>query len=58
MILFLRIFLIGLIFYLIFSSFIRHAGKSNEPANIEKDDNSKRVSKKTGEYVDYEEMKK
>jgi hypothetical protein len=59
MILLLRIFLIGLIFYLILNSFSKYAGKSDGSFNNrEKDSNNKRISKETGEYVDYEEIKK
>jgi hypothetical protein len=59
MILFLRIILIGLISYLIFSSFLQNARKGHKtagsPGQAEK---SKHISKKTGEYIDYEETDK
>jgi hypothetical protein len=58
MILLFRIFLIGLIFYLIFSSFLLYGGSRNKTTADEKSDNSKRISKETGEYVDYEEINK
>ncbi|HZL76345.1 MAG TPA: hypothetical protein VFB97_01465 [Bacteroidales bacterium] len=59
MILFLRVFLIGLIFYLIFRSFSLFAGNSDKSSGTpEKAKNSKHISKKTGEYIDYEETDK
>jgi hypothetical protein len=58
MILLFRIFLIGLIFYLIFRSFLLYGGSRNKTTADEKSDNSKRISKETGEYVDYEEINK
>lgn len=58
MVLLLRVFLIGLAVYLIVRSFFLY-GK--ETGGREKDNKStgvsKKVSKDTGEYVDYEEIK-
>jgi len=59
MILLLRIILVGVIIYLLVRSFTRYfreeEGKRQEPENK----NSaaiKKISKKTGDYVDYEEI--
>jgi hypothetical protein len=58
-----RYILIGIIGYLIIRSFINFGKAGNSSAKIhqpEKKDNvhSKKVSRKTGEYIDYEEIKK
>jgi hypothetical protein len=57
-----RFILVSLIFYLLIRSFVRH-GKAEDSvkgrSGPEKGDkiSSKGVSKKTGEYIDYEEIK-
>jgi hypothetical protein len=58
-----RYILIGIIGYLIIRSFINFGKVGNSSAKIrqpEKKDkvHSKKVSRKTGEYIDYEEIKK
>jgi len=58
-----RFFLIGLIIFLIFRSFASSTGgeqNSSQPPREPKkpDPSSKKVSKRIGEYVDYEEVKK
>jgi hypothetical protein len=59
MILLLRILLIGLIFYLIFRSFVQHTGNGRKTAGRhEQTEKGKHISKKTGEYIDYEETDK
>ena len=56
MILLLRVLLIGLIFYLIFRSFSQYAGSRDKSAGShEQAKNGRHISKKTGEYIDYEE---
>ena len=62
MILLIRIGLICLIGYLIARSFARYGEdgtKSSEPGNGIKEEKtpSKKISKKVGEYIDYEELK-
>ncbi len=54
-----RIFLIGLIIYLLFRSFFRYFHGEEENREIHKEKRSpdiKKVSKEVGEYVDYEEV--
>jgi hypothetical protein len=59
MILLFRAVLIGLIFYLLFMAFSRYADSGNEhSAEKQKVKNNKRISKDTGEVIDYEELKK
>jgi len=59
MILLLRVFLIGLIFYLIFRSFSQFAGNGDKTTGSrEKAEKGKHISKDTGEYIDYEETDK
>jgi hypothetical protein len=59
MILLFRAFLIGLIIYLLFTAFSRYADSGNEhSAEKQNVKNGKRISKDTGEVVDYEELKK
>ena len=63
MILLIRIFLICLIIYLIFRSFSKYSEESEGPVkNPEHRKNDsipvKKVSKKVGEYVEYEEIDK
>jgi hypothetical protein len=59
MILLLRVLLIGLIFYLIFRSLLPHAGNGGKTAGSHKQtEKGKHISKKTGEYIDYEETDK
>jgi hypothetical protein len=55
-----RFFLIGLIVYLIIRSFMRLGEKSETERQKEKFDHNetKKVSKNIGEYVDFEEIKK
>ena len=61
MIILLRIFLIGLIIYLLFRSFFRYfsTGEESREAHEEKrSPDIKRISKDVGEYVDYEDLDK
>lgn len=54
-----RIFLIGLIIYLLFRSFFRYFQGEEEKREIHEEKQSpdiKKVSKEVGEYVDYEEV--
>jgi hypothetical protein len=58
-----RIFLIGLIVYLIIRPFLKH-GKDKEPVTGQQDsggagrNESKKIPKSVGEYVDFEELDK
>ena len=58
MVLLLRVFLIGLIVYLLVRSFFLYGkeenGQEEDRKNSKKD---KKISKDTGDYVDYEEVK-
>jgi hypothetical protein len=58
----LRIFLIGLIIYLLFRSFFHlgeSSGRQEERREPEKKDKKARgVPRELGEYIDYEEVKK
>mgnify|MGYP001054382352 FL=1 len=57
----LRIFLIGLIIYLLFRSFFRYFNTGEERRETQEEKRSadmKRISKDVGEYVDYEETDK
>ena len=59
MILLLRIVLISLIIYLLVRSFVRFFHGEDERREVPEDKNTsgiKKVSKDTGEYVDYEEV--
>jgi len=59
MILLLRIVLISLIIYLLVRSFVRFFQGKDERREVPEDKNMsgiKKVSKDTGEYVDYEEV--
>jgi hypothetical protein len=59
MILLFRAVLIGLIIYLLFMAFFRYSDSGNEhSAEKQKVKNGKRISKDTGEVIDYEELKK
>ena len=59
MLLLFRFFLVGLIIYLLFRSFANYANRGNVPSEEhEKRENGKKISKDTGEFIDYEEMKK
>ncbi len=59
MILLLRIFLVGLIIYLLLRSFFNYANIGNiPPDDNQKTKNGKKISKDIGEFIDYEEMKK
>lgn len=56
-----RVFLIGLIVYLIVRSFTKYSEgdlTSHKPTPENKDTSSKKISKEIGEYVDYEELDK
>jgi hypothetical protein len=57
---FIRVLLICLIAYLIVRSFANYwkEEKLSEPKPEKKDHENKKVSKKIGEYVDYEEVDK
>lgn len=58
-----RIFLIGLIVYLIIRSFLKY-GKDKEPVTGQQQpdgtgkNETKKISKSVGEYVDFEELDK
>jgi hypothetical protein len=54
-----RFFLISLIVYLIIRSFMRYGNESEAEKQKEKYDHNetKKVSKSIGEYVDFEEIK-
>ena len=61
MILLIRIILVGLIIYLLVRSFTRYFHEEDERKHVSEDKNStgiKKISKDTGEYVDYEETDK
>ena len=56
-----RILLIGLAVFLVVRSFMATGDRSGSSSGIsgqDKKDSTKKVSKKIGEYVDYEEVKK
>jgi hypothetical protein len=56
-----RYLLIGLIIYLIIRSFIRYGAENDQPVRNGPDNQTKtnkKISKKIGEYVDYEEVDK
>jgi len=56
-----RIFLIGLIIYLLFRSFFRYFNTREESREVHEEKKStdiKRISKNVGEYVEYEETDK
>ncbi|HBE40357.1 MAG TPA: hypothetical protein DDW27_03995 [Bacteroidales bacterium] len=58
MVLLLRVFLIGLVVYLLVRSFFMYGKEENKKDKNNNDTNgSKRISKDTGEYIDYEEVK-
>lgn len=59
-----RIFLVGLLIYLIFQTIASFGAKTGRPAGggkredpIKKGDKKRGVPKEIGEYVDYEEVK-
>lgn len=57
MVLLLRVFLIGLIIYLLVRSFFRYGiSDNNQEQDGKKSKNGKKISKDTGEFVDYEEV--
>jgi hypothetical protein len=61
MIILLRIILIGIIIYLLVRSFNRYFFQGEEKEQKPEKRNSsppKKISKETGEYIDYEEIKK
>ncbi len=61
MILLLRIVLISLIIYLLVRSFVRYFRGEDDRRVVPEDKNpagTKKISKETGEYVDYEETDK
>jgi hypothetical protein len=58
-----RIFLVGLLIYLIFQTFASFGARTNRPAGggkkddpVNKGDKRRGVPKEIGEYVDYEEV--
>jgi hypothetical protein len=56
-----RYLLICIIGYLIVRSFIKYGGEENASEGLHKTDDkasSKKISKKIGEFIDYEEVKK
>ena len=58
MILLLRVFLIGLIVYLFVRSFFLYGKEENDHEQDRKNSKKgKKISKDTGDYVDYEEVK-
>ena len=58
MVLLLRVFLIGLIVYLIVRSFFLYGREENEQDRYKDSAKSdKKISKDTGEFIDYEEIK-
>ncbi len=61
MILLLRIILVSLIIYLLVRSFTRYFHQYDERREMPEDKDSsgiKKISKETGEYVDYEDIDK
>lgn len=57
MVLLLRVFLIGLIIYLLTRSFFMYGKSENDKEQVgKKSKKDKKISKDTGEYVDYEEV--
>ena len=57
MVLLLRVFLIGLIIYLLVRSFFRYRiSENDQEQDGKKSKNGKTISKDTGDYVDYEEV--
>jgi len=58
MVLLLRVFLIGLIVYLLVRSFFLYGKEDNDQEKNRKNSKKgKKISKDTGDYVDYEEVK-
>ena len=58
MVLLLRVFLIGLIVYLLVRSFFLYGKEDNDQEQGRKNSKKgKKISKDTGDYVDYEEVK-
>jgi len=58
MVLLLRVFLIGLIVYLLVRSFFLYGKEDNDQEKDRKNSKKgKKISKDTGDYVDYEELK-
>jgi len=60
MIILLRIVLVGIIIYLLVRSFNRYffgEGKSTKKPEKKEPSSRKKISKYTGEYIDYEEIK-
>jgi hypothetical protein len=57
-----RYILIGLIIYLIVRSFLKYGGGDghsvHQNAGNKKSQITKKISKETGEYIDYEEIRK
>ncbi len=56
MVLLLRVFLIGLIIYLLVRSFFLY-GKDENDQDRNNSKGGKKISKDTGDFVDYEEIK-
>lgn len=58
MVILLRVFLIGLVVYLLVRSFFVYGREENDTEKNRKNSKSgKRISKDTGDFVDYEEVK-
>lgn len=56
-----RIFMVSLIIYLIIRAFSRYntiEDSERKDSVTEKKDNSRKISKKTGEYIDFEDKDK
>ncbi|HOB83492.1 MAG TPA: hypothetical protein PKX27_00820 [Bacteroidales bacterium] len=57
MVLLLRVFLIGLIIYLLVRSFFMYGRDDNDQEQERKNkEKGKKISKDTGEFIDYEEV--
>jgi len=58
MVLLLRVFLIGLVVYLLVRSFFVYGREENDTGKKNNSSKtSKKISKDTGEFIDYEEVK-
>jgi hypothetical protein len=61
MVILIRIFLVSLIIYLIIRAFSQYGGAKEEYRHEDdsgKGNSSRKISRKTGEYIDFEEQKK
>ncbi len=57
MVLLLRVFLIGLIIYLLTRSFFMYGRSDNDQEQVgKKSKKDKKISKDTGDFIDYEEV--